>query len=204
MAKQYQLCKRSGSSRGQPHNGQRRPVIVLSVIFAVIAFAVFGALADDAPEQTTPSQPPAQPSSAEPATGEEINWQVISAGGGSRDASNGYRLGGTVGQTAVGEGSCIRTSCCNHDGIRGDADGDDAINVNDPTYLTNWIFFEGPDPPCEDPPLGTSNYPEADANGSGSVNVDDPTYLTNYLFFEGPAPLPCPGYRLNHGFWQSF
>jgi len=74
-------------------------------------------------------------------------------------------------------------SCCNDDGIRGDADGDGSINVADPTYLTDYLFFEGPAPSC---------FEEGDADGDGSINVADPTYLTDYLFFEGPDPLPCP------------
>jgi PKD repeat protein len=86
-------------------------------------------------------------------------------------------------------GTISLSGCCNHDGMRGDADGNGSVNVNDPTYLTNWIFFGGPDPPCVD---SDGSMPEADADGSGSVNVNDPTYLTNWIFFEGPDPLPCP------------
>jgi len=71
---------------------------------------------------------------------------------------------------------------------RGDADGDGSINVGDPTYLTDYLFFEGPAPPCQDP---DGSYPEGDADGDGSINVGDPTYLTDYLFFDGPAPPPC-------------
>jgi hypothetical protein len=203
MAKQNQLYRRGTSSRGQPFAARRPLGLVLSVIFGLIALAVCAALADDASKQAASPQPPAQPSSAEPAAGEEINWQVISGGGGTRDTSNGYRLGGTVGQTAVGSGGCVLPSCCNTDSMRGDADGDGAINVNDPTYLTNYIFFGGPAPPCQDP---DGSFPEGDADGSGSINVGDPTYLTNYIFHipPDPPPEPCPGYRLNHGFWQSF
>jgi|GEM_PF-500129 len=86
-------------------------------------------------------------------------------------------------------GTISLSGCCNHDGMRGDADGNGSVNVNDPTYLTNWIFFGGPDPPCVDP---DGSMPESDVDGSGSVNVIDPTYLTNWIFFEGPDPLPCP------------
>ena len=197
MTKQNQLHKRSGSSRGQPHNGQRRPVIVLSVLFGLITFAVFGVLADDAPEQTTPSQPLTQPTSAEPAAGEQINWQVISAGGNTRDSTTNYKLGGTVGQTASGTAvhPVAPSACCNTDGIRGDVDGSGSINVADAVYLVQYIFFGGPPPPC---------FEEGDVDASGSINVGDVVYLVDYIFFGGPAPAPCPGYRLNHGFWQSF
>jgi hypothetical protein len=77
----------------------------------------------------------------------------------------------------------ITISCCNHDGLRGDANYDMGINVADPTFLTDYLFFDGPVPPCFD---------EGDADGNGSINVADPTYLTDYLFFGGPAPAPCP------------
>ena len=99
---------------------------------------------------------------AEPATGEEINWQVISSGG-TEGASTNFALKGTLGQTTVGFGESPSfklshgfwqefggATCCNTDGMRGDADGNGSVNVNDPTYLTNWIFFGGLDPPpCE-------------------------------------------------------
>jgi len=80
-------------------------------------------------------------------------------------------------------------TCCNGDGIRGDADEDGSINVGDPTWLTDYLFFHGPAPPCQDP---DGSYPEGDADGDGSVNVGDPTWLTDYLFFHGPDPKPCP------------
>ncbi|TET96917.1 MAG: hypothetical protein E3J26_00645 [Candidatus Zixiibacteriota bacterium] len=67
--------------------------------------------------------------------------------------------------------------------MRGDADGSGSINVGDPTYLTDYLFFDGPAPPCEE---------EGDVDGSGTINVGDPTYLTDYLFFDGPPPPPCP------------
>ena len=158
----------------------------------------------DSTAQTTPVKPRVSAfsaSSVDPATGEEINWQVISSGG-TEGTSTNYTLKGTLGQTVVGYGSSPSyglshgfwqefgaATCCNTDGIRGDADGNGSVNVNDPTYLTNWIFFGGPDPPCIDP---DGSMPEADADGNGSVNVNDPTYLTNWIFFGGPDPLPCP------------
>jgi len=83
----------------------------------------------------------------------------------------------------------IVISCCNTDGIRGDVDGSGSINVGDPTYLTDYIFFHGPVPPCQDP---DGSYPEADVEGDGSLSIGDPTYLVDYLFFSGPPPRPCP------------
>ena len=129
--------------------------------------------------------------SAEPATGEEINWQVISSGG-TEGASTNFSLKGTLGQTTVGFGESPSYGlshgfwqtfgCCT--GIRGNVDGDgsDAINVADLTYLVDYLFFSGPAPPCLE---------ESDVNGSGAINVADLTYLVDYLFFGGPAPASC-------------
>ncbi len=75
--------------------------------------------------------------------------------------------------------------CCNHDGIRGDADHSMALNVGDLSYLVDHLFGHppGPAPPCTE---------EGDVDGSGAINVADVTYLVEYLFFDGPAPPPCP------------
>jgi len=67
---------------------------------------------------------------------------------------------------------------------RGDVDNDGSINVGDPTYLSDYLYFGGPEP-FPSPLLG-------DADCSGSVNVVDINYLTDYLFFDGPPPvIPC-------------
>jgi len=57
------------------------------------------------------------------------------------------------------------------------------INVADSIYLVDYLFFDGPAPPCPE---------ECDVNGSGAINVADVMYLVDYLFFNGPAPPPCP------------
>ena len=75
---------------------------------------------------------------------------------------------------------CFTISCCR---LGGDADHSGAVNVADITYLVDYLFFDGPPPPCPE---------EGDANGNGSINSADPTYLNDYIFFQGPAPLPCP------------
>lgn len=76
-------------------------------------------------------------------------------------------------------------SCCIGD--RGNADGspDDAVNVGDITYLVDFLFFGGPEPPC-------TMEANVDGDAQESVNVGDVTYLTNYLFYDGPPPPPCP------------
>ena len=82
-------------------------------------------------------------------------------------------------------------SCCNGDGIRGNADGvtgpGGPIDVADLTYLVAYLFQGGPAPPCID---------EGNADGvigpGGPIDVADLTYLVAYLFQNGPAPPPCP------------
>ncbi len=83
-------------------------------------------------------------------------------------------------------------TCCNHDGLRGDFNGDGAINVADLTAFVDYIFFNGDPPACVDDPGPPPVYPEGDFNGDGSVGVPDMTDLVDYLFFEGKPPAPCP------------
>ncbi len=72
--------------------------------------------------------------------------------------------------------------CCNHDGIRGDADLSNQINVADLTFLVNYIFKGGPLPPC---------MAEGDVNADGIVLVDDLTLMVNYIFKGGLPPAGC-------------
>jgi hypothetical protein len=80
---------------------------------------------------------------------------------------------------ALGVG-CI---CCLN--IRGNINWDlgDAVNVADVTYLVDYLFRSGPEPPCPE---------EGDVDGSGTINIADVTYLVDYLFRSGDPPLPCP------------
>jgi hypothetical protein len=77
------------------------------------------------------------------------------------------------------------TSCCIGD--RGNVDGDpsEAVNVGDITYLVDFIFFGGPEPPC-------TIEANVDGDSQESVNVGDVTYLVDYIFFSGDPPPPCP------------
>lgn len=73
--------------------------------------------------------------------------------------------------------------CCNHDGIRGDADANDVLNVADLVLLVSYLFRGAPPPPCLE---------EADADGSGEINMADVTLMVNFIFKGGPDPAPCP------------
>jgi hypothetical protein len=64
----------------------------------------------------------------------------------------------------------------------GDANGNGSVNVQDITYLINYLYKGG---------LAPNPLQSADVNHSGVVNIQDITYLINYLYKSGPA-LNCP------------
>lgn len=140
-----------------------------------------------------------QPSTtnASPATGEQINWQVISSGGGFGTSIN-FQLAGVMGQTAVGEGSSTNFglnsgflqdfgpgSCCI--GTVGNADGDpdELVDVRDLVTMINALFITFEEFVCPE---------EANTDGDidGLVDVRDLVALINSLFITFD-PLPeCP------------
>ena len=63
--------------------------------------------------------------------------------------------------------------------IRGDANGDDKINVGDAVFIVSYIFRGGPAPdPTE----------AGDANCDDKLNVGDAVFLVSYIFRDGPSP----------------
>jgi hypothetical protein len=65
---------------------------------------------------------------------------------------------------------------------RGDANGDNDINVGDAVGMINYVFNQG------DAPVPVA---AGDANCDGDANVGDAVYLINHVFNGGPAP-GCP------------
>lgn len=65
---------------------------------------------------------------------------------------------------------------------RGDASGDQQINVGDAVYIIAYIFKGGPPP---------SPLEAGDPNCDATNNVGDAVFLINYIFKGGPAP-GCP------------
>jgi hypothetical protein len=63
--------------------------------------------------------------------------------------------------------------------LRGDCDGDGAVNITDAVCTLEWLFQGGAEPEC----AVTTN-----ADGLGAVDLTDPVYLLTYLFRGGPAP----------------
>jgi hypothetical protein len=84
--------------------------------------------------------------------------------------------------------------------LRGEVDGDGAIDLSDPIGILGFLFIGEPDR------LGCEK--SADANIDDAVDLSDGVYLLSYLFLGGPAPaapfpscgtdltdaLPCYGY----------
>ena len=120
-----------------------------------------------------------------PNAGEQIKWQVISAGG-TKGTSTSYALNGTIGQAAVGIGSSTNYkiiqgfwqsfSCCLK---AGDANNDTKVNVGDAVFMINYVFKAGTPPVCKD---------QADANHDCKLNVGDAVFLINYVFKSGTPP----------------
>ena len=67
--------------------------------------------------------------------------------------------------------------------IRGDADNSGQLDVMDASFLVEYLFQGGPEPPCTD---------EADVDGDGDVDEEDLNYLTAYLWEGGLPPVACP------------
>jgi plastocyanin len=81
---------------------------------------------------------------------------------------------GTI--NVAGPSCCIKAGDANHNG---------SVNIQDITYVINFLYKAGPAPTCQGNP---GKYPEADANSNGLTNIQDVTYLINFLYKGGPAP----------------
>jgi hypothetical protein len=86
-----------------------------------------------------------------------------------------------------GVGDACDEGCC-MEPITGNVnfDAGDEINVSDLVYMVNFMFQEGPPPPCTE---------EADVDGTGSVDVADLVALAQFMFSSGASPSDCPATR---------
>jgi hypothetical protein len=74
--------------------------------------------------------------------------------------------------------------------VRGDINydgepGELGVDITDLVYLVNYMFKQGPEPPCLD---------EVFVDGNPEINIGTLVYFVNFVFKEGPAPAPCPGF----------
>jgi hypothetical protein len=148
-------------------------------------------------QPVTPDNPEVTPTADAPNAGEEINWQVISGGGGSSSAG-GFKLSGTLGQLAAGT-STAGAYDLNHgfwqnfdlsdcDCVPGDPNNDHTIDVGDAVFVINFIWREGPFP---------IPYPvcSGDTQADCFVNVGDAVFIINFIWREGPYPVSCEEWR---------
>ncbi len=68
---------------------------------------------------------------------------------------------------------CVWPSDCNHNGT---------VNIVDISYLINYLYRNGPPPPCMD---------EADCHYDCAINIIDVSCMINFIYKSGPIPL-CP------------
>ncbi len=64
-------------------------------------------------------------------------------------------------------------------GVCGDANGDEVVNIFDITRIISWLYLQGP------PPVDLNM---CDVNSDGTVNIFDITYIISFLYLQGPAP----------------
>lgn len=125
-----------------------------------------------------------------PPTGEQINWQAITSGGGFSSSLN-FGMLSAIGQPAVGASSSTNFGlnsgfvqsfggCCAN---AGDANNDTRTNIADVTFLIARIFAGGTAPPCCE---------QGDPNADGRVNIADVTFLIARIFAGGTPPICGP------------
>lgn len=69
--------------------------------------------------------------------------------------------------------------------IRGNANGDERVDISDPIWTLSRLFFRAEEIPCPD---------AVDFNGDARIDISDSVYLFNYIFIGGlPPPAPFPG-----------
>ncbi len=127
--------------------------------------------------------------------GRQIKWQILCTGGNCGagnvtcllGASADYYMCGTVGQTSVGPGSSPSYDI--NSGfwqdflsgfLRGDANGDGTIGLDDVVYLLNYLYRNGPAP---------IPFEAGNANCDEGVDLEDVVYLINYVLRGGLPPV---------------
>ena len=66
--------------------------------------------------------------------------------------------------------------------VCGDADNGGSWNILDATFLINYLYRNGPLPPC---------YCVGNADGNTLINILDIGFIINFLFMGGPIPSGC-------------
>ncbi len=87
-------------------------------------------------------------------------------------------------QFAPGHLNIVVGGCCLGDRGNIDASSDDIVDIGDLVFLVEYMFIDGPTPPCMD-------EANLDADPLGGVDITDLVYLVDYMFLEGLPPMPC-------------
>jgi len=84
----------------------------------------------------------------------------------------------------------VGDACCCQGAMRGNIEDDfgDEIAINDLVYMVDYMFNDGPPPPCWDEAELEAPF------GDLALAIQDLVYLVDYMFNEGPPPIPCPSY----------
>jgi hypothetical protein len=176
-----------------------RPAIAVSLVLMLALLwpisGTSGTPKADQPGDNASGQPISSTANA-PSVGEEINWQVFSAGG-SRGTTTGMFLTSSLGQTAAGTGTTtgqlchlgflqnFSGDCCV--GMTGNVDNDptEFIDIGDLTALIDYLFITTAVPVC----LAEANV---DGSVNGFIDIGDVAALIDYLFITNAPPAPCP------------
>ncbi len=78
---------------------------------------------------------------------------------------------------------------------RGNVDYDpaDQIDISDLVYLVDYMFSQGPEPPCwEEANVDGSGPATPPDEGSDDIDISDLVHLVDYMFNGGPPPADCP------------
>jgi len=134
---------------------------------------------------------------------EQVNWQVLAGGGGIMTAP-GYRIGGTLGQTAVGISTASTViahhgfwqdfapseePCCGRytDGFTGNTDcsTDGSLKLSDITILIDHVYISYKPLCCHE---------NGNVNGSldGAITLNDITRLIDRIYLNYTPTAPCP------------
>ncbi len=88
--------------------------------------------------------------------------------------------------------SIVIPSCCVERGNVDDSP-DNVVDISDLVYLVDYMFTEGPLPPCP----ATANVdasccgPDTLPETLDDIDISDLVHLVDYMFTEGPPPLSC-------------
>jgi len=95
--------------------------------------------------------------------------------------AQGSPIGPQSSETYTASGGWVYTT--EPQGVCGDVNGDEIVNIGDVVYLVSYLYKGGPAP---DPEW------VGDANSDGITNIGDVVYLASYLYKGGPPPCEPP------------